>query len=348
MQRPQSSSSLNSFHQATEATAQVSANYVEPSDLPRWLTASGSYPLATISFGASLPPALSCPTIELALSQLDGPKLSEVWSSDQPVRYYRAGAFSAAVSEDVVFASISVPELPGSGLDQITQAAYCHLLQRLRELGFPFLWRIWNFFPRMNEEQEGLERYRQFCIGRHQALAASLVDFPESLPAGTAVGTTSGPLQIYLLAGAQPATHLSNPRQVDAYDYPKTYGPCSPSFARATFQRSESRAQLFIAGTSSVVGHESQHPELPDRQSRETVANLRALIDYAERTAMTAEGNLLRQSFFKVYIRNPEHLDRIRQALKVPLLTSSPLLFLQGDLCRKELLVEIEGLITTG
>ena len=347
MQRPQSSSSLNSFRQTMEASAHVRADYVEPTDLPNRLTTSDSSLLGVVSFGTALPYSLPCPMIELALPQLDGPRLCEIWTSDQPVRHYREGAFSAAVSGDVVFASISVPELPDSGLNQITQAAYRHLLQQLRELGFPYLWRIWNFFPRMNDEQDGLERYRQFCIGRHHALAGSLADFPGSLPAGTAVGTASGPLQIYLLAGVHPATHLGNPRQLDAYDYPKTYGPCSPSFARATLQRSEGHTQLFIAGTSSVVGHESQHPELPDRQSRETVENIRALIDHAERTAMTDVGNLHRQSSYKVYVRNPGHLNSIRQALHDPLLTSSPLLFLQGDLCRKELLVEIEGLITT-
>jgi chorismate lyase/3-hydroxybenzoate synthase len=231
-------------------------------------------------------------------------------------------------------------------LDHTTQAAYRDLLQQLRALGFPFLWRIWNYFPGINDEQAGLERYRRFCIGRHQALAGSLTDFPDSLPAGTAVGTRSGHLQIYALAGTRPVTHLGNPRQVDAYDYPISYGPCSPSFARATVYRSDSHAQLFIAGTASIVGHESQHRGLPDQQSRETVVNLHALIDHAEHFQPSVEGNRQHRSFLKVYVRNLEHLDSIRNALQDPLLLSSQVLFLQGDLCRRELLVEIEGLIT--
>jgi len=41
------------------------------------------------------------------------------------------------------------------------------------------------------------------------------------------------------------------------------------------------------------------------------------------------------------------HIDVVRRTLQeTPLMRSSRLLFLQGDLCRKELLVEIEGLVT--
>ena len=120
-------------------------------------------------------------------------------------------------------------------------------------------------------------------MGRHQALAHRLPDFPASLPAGTAVGTQRGALQIYFLAGAHPATHLGNPRQINAYDYPKIYGPHSPSFARATLCRSEGTTQLFISGTASVVGHQSQHEGRVDMQALETVTNLHALIERAHR-----------------------------------------------------------------
>jgi chorismate lyase/3-hydroxybenzoate synthase len=285
--------------------------------------------------------------ITLDLPQLDGPSQLEVWSSDQPVTVHRANEFSAAMSRDILAISICLDEEAGGGLTKTTQQAYQLLLAQLRELGFPYLWRIWNYFPRINEQERGLERYKQFCVGRYQALAEILSDFPASLPASTAVGTRSGPLRVYVLAGAQPATHLSNPRQVNSYEYPDTYGPCRPYFARATICRSESGSQLFIAGTASVVGHASQHAGLPGEQAREILHNLRTLLDHADRhldglgTASTHAG------LYKVYVRNPLHLSSIRATLRDRLLDSSRLLFLQGDLCRQELLVEIEGRIST-
>lgn len=278
---------------------------------------------------------------------LEGPPRCEVWSCDHPVRLYKDGDVSAAVSGDLLFGSITAVEDPDTDLARTTERAYRQLLRLLHESGFPHLWRIWNYFPRINEEQQGLERYRLFCVGRHQALAGALPGFPGSLPAGTAVGTQGGPLQIYFLAGAHPGTHLGNPRQLNAYDYPEIYGPRSPSFARATLCRSEGATQLFISGTASVVGHQSRHEGLADMQALETVTNLRALIDRARAVPPSFERGTTSHSAFKVYVRNPRHLDTVRRVLHAPFLLSSHLLYLQGDLCRNELLVEVEGLVTT-
>jgi chorismate lyase / 3-hydroxybenzoate synthase len=330
-----------------EPTGHLRVAYVEPSDLSRWLATSGMYPLAIVSFGSTVPRSYPCPVVHLELPRLDGPGHCEVWNSDQPVHFFSSGIFSAAMAGDTLFGSLSVNEEPECRLDLVTEIAYRDLLQQLRRLGFPHLWRTWNYFPRINEEQQGLERYRRFCVGRHEALAEALPDFPSALPAATAVGTRSGPLQIYFLAGTHSAIHLGNPRQVDAYRYPRTYGPRSPSFARATLCRSDGTMQLFISGTSSVVGHESQHPGQVEMQARETITNLLALIERAECCPSGVEAGSGPQSIFKVYVRNPDHLGLVRRALQDPLFLSSRLIYLQADLCRKELLVEIEGLVTT-
>ena len=216
----------------------------------------------------------------------------EVWTCDQPVTTLQKNECSFATSGDILAGTISLDEKAGATLDAATERAYRQSPSPPCELGFPYLWRVWNFFPGINEDEAGLERYRQFCVGRHQALEASLQNFPSALPAGTAVGTRSGPLQIYLLAGTHPATHLGNPRQIHAYEYPKHYGPRSPSFARATLCSSESEPQLFIAGTASVVGHASRHVGRPKEQTQEIVHNLRTLIEHADSMEPKGIGNI--------------------------------------------------------
>jgi chorismate lyase/3-hydroxybenzoate synthase len=342
----QTQRSYASGHHTSEATVRPRLTYVETTKLTAWLATSGTHPLAIISFGQAIPHTSSCPTIRLDLLQLEGHPLLEVWTSDQPVTTLQKNECSLAMSGDVMAGTISLDEKEGATLDAATELAYRQLLHHTRELGFPYLWRVWNFFPDINEEEAGLERYRRFCVGRHQAVEANLQNFPSALPAGTAVGTRSGPLQIYFLAGARPASHLGNPRQMNAYEYPRDYGPRSPSFARATFCSSESGPQLFIAGTASVVGHTSRHVGCPKEQTQEIVHNLRTLIEHAGSMEPRGIGTSHR-AIYKVYVRNPDQLLSIRQTLHDPLLNSSPILLLQGDLCRQELLVEIEGLVTS-
>lgn len=338
---------LRSHQPLLEAVPHLRMDYVESTNLARMLATSAILPMAIVSFGAPVSSAVSCPVITLDLPQLDGRPLLEVWTSDQPVTVHRMNEFSAATSGEILAGTLQLEEEPGAGLQLTTERAYRRLLRHVQELGFPYLWRIWNFFPGINNDEHGLERYRQFCVGRYQALAGTLQGFPGSLPAGTAVGTRSGPLQLYVLAGTHPAAHLGNPRQVHAYEYPEHYGPCSPSFARATLLQSDVHAQLFISGTASVVGHESRHMGLPETQTLETVNNLRALVAHADELSGTTRSHQSSRSRYKVYLRQPEHLEAVQRALSIPLFASSQIVYLQGDLCRRELLVEIEGVVTT-
>ena len=80
-------------------------------------------------------------------------------------------------------------------------------------------------------------------------------------------------------------------------------------------------------------------------QALETITNLRALIDRARGVNPSLQRGTNLQSMFKVYVRNSKQLDTVRSILQDPFLLSSQLLYLQGDLCRRELLVEVEGLM---
>lgn len=339
------SRSLVADRKVSEAVASLNVEYVRPAELEAYLATPGVNPMAMVLFGQALPQTFSWPVIVIDLPQIDDNAVVEVWTSDRPPQSQEDGSCSFAMNGDFLVGSISLDEKPGIPLDLTTYAGYRELIRRVHDLGYPYLWRVWNYFPRINDDQEGLERYRRFCMGRHHALTEALADFPASLPAATAVGTRSGPLQIAFLAGAQPAMHLGNPRQLNAYEYPPDYGPRSPSFARATFSRSESEGLLFIAGTASVVGHASRHIGLPYEQTRETIHNLHAVLDHAKQIAGVDLSGTQPRAMYKVYVRNPDSLPEIRRALQDSSLSGHQTLFLQGDLCRKELLVEIEGLL---
>jgi chorismate lyase/3-hydroxybenzoate synthase len=156
----------------------------------------------------------------------------------------------------------------------------------------------------------------------------------------------SGPLNIHFLAARQSGTHVENPRQVHAYEYPLIYGPRSPSFARATLRPSISGSHLLISGTASVVGHVSVHIGEPHKQTLEIIHNLNALITQTEQLHGITRGQWYGRALFKIYIRHLEHFATIRDILKEQLPSHIQVLYLQGEMCRSELLLEIEGILS--
>jgi chorismate lyase/3-hydroxybenzoate synthase len=340
--------STMTVRRVSETTARPDVSYVEYAQLPFALTKTGTHPMAVVTFRPGLSDAFPCPVIALDLPQIDGPPMAEVWTCDRPVQIHTDPGCSIAMNGDFLIGSISLHEDADRSLDAAAYEAYKTMLHRLHGLGYPYLWRIWNYFPRINDDQDGLERYRRFCLGRHHALTEMLADFPSSLPAATAVGTKSGPLQVMFMAGTQAAIHLGNPRQLNAYEYPRNYGPRSPSFARATLTRSEEEYRLYLAGTASVVGHATRHAGLPREQTEETIRNIQAVLDQAKHAAGFDLIGAQRQALYKVYVRDSGSLPDIQDAIMNSPLSREQVLFLHSDLCRKELLIEIEGLVIAG
>ncbi len=209
--------------------------------------------------------------------------------------------------------------------------------------------KVWNYMADINgtDEETGLERYRLFNIGRQDAFVATGHAAFDGAPAACALGTVQGPLTVHLLAGPHAPRTVENPRQVSAYRYPADYGPRAPTFSRAALaDLGDGLEALFISGTASIVGHESRHPGDVQAQTEETLNNIEAVLAAAQdhRRALHHLGDLE----LTVYLRRPEDLDTVRRTLarrlgdpQAPALARA--LFLRADVCRAELLVEIEA-----
>jgi enamine deaminase RidA (YjgF/YER057c/UK114 family) len=135
---------------------------------------------------------------------------------------------------------------------------------------------------------------------------------------------------------------IENPRQTSAYHYPPKFGRHSPTFSRACVLSESAGTNLFVSGTSSIVGHDSIHQGDVAAQTRETLANISALLDEANRVMGSARYSL-DQLKFKVYVRRPSDLDSIEAELAKSLRPTTSIVYLQADVCREDLLVEIEA-----
>jgi chorismate lyase/3-hydroxybenzoate synthase len=278
-----------------------------------------------------------------------GGEVWEIWRTRQRLEsgqragvHYRHGA-------EILFGSISVPEadVPGkSGLHAATERAYLEIFATLDELAYPHLLRVWNYVPEINADTHGMERYRQFNSARRVALIARGRDLAGNVPAACALGSAAGsPLVIYFLASRNAPTLIENPRQTSAYHYPSQYGP-KPAFSRASVWHESHGAILFISGTASIVGHRTVHAGDVAAQTRETVANVEALLGEANRVVGPDSGAPrfdLETLAYKVYVRNRTDLPVIQSQLRAMLGSQAQLMYLRADICRQDLLVEVEA-----
>ena len=273
--------------------------------------------------------------------------LHEAWLVDLPITSGHSQGIAWRRAGDLLFGVIELDEtdFPStencSSLQAASAEAYRRIFHLLDAQQLPHLWRLWNYLAAINLETQGLERYRQFNIGRQDAFLECHRGATGNVPAACALGLAGGPLSIAFMAGATPAVPLENPRQVSAYNYPADYGPRSPTFSRGALAYLPEQEILFISGTASIVGHQTVHPGDVAGQCRESLANIEAVLGEANRLRRSPPYALGELSY-RVYVRNAGDFQLIRQTLAT-LIGVAEVVFMQADVCRQDLLLEIEA-----
>lgn len=297
--------------------------------------------LGAIGFGVPIESS-GFPTVEIPMRQIRRPDRVEVWASSLPVTYGSRGRIRYATNDEVLLGTIAFPRERGT-IDRMTYRAYAEIFQLLRATEYPYLLRVWNHLGGINEVVAGIERYQAFSVGRYQSFADQGYRMKEDLPAASAVGACNKGLYIYFLASRMAGTQIENPRQVSAYAYPREYGPRSPSFSRATVKRWGSEWQVYLSGTASIVGHETKHRNDVNAQLDETIRNMEMVLARAAESYGGQTNRLRQLSTVKVYLRRPDDLWRIEPGILQVFGEEASILYLEGDICRSDLLLEIEA-----
>jgi len=293
---------------------------------------------------------------DLPIIHVDAPDLlasegmAEIWLTDEELQSGQRGDIQYRQSEHLLFGCLSreeskveVADASGaSPLQSLVEQAYREIFELLRERGYSAVIRFWNYFPDINCESHGVERYRQFNIGRQDAFLAQGMAVIGNVPAACALGSGQGQVNIAFLAIRGEVISIENPRQVSAYHYPTQYGPRSPTFSRAGLVQIEGRDALFISGTASIVGHETLHPGDVVAQTRESLNNIEVVVETARQQSPGAGFNLTDLAY-KVYVRRPEDLPSVRREIEHYVGAPVRAVYLKADICRGDLLVEIEA-----
>lgn len=318
--------------------AALTPAYVAARD-PRELL--GPDTLAVFGFGEAAPRALDDPRyLHVGLQPHRSPAPFEVWRAPQPVNVWREGTIAGADTDHLSFGWIERDE-GAAGIAAAAEHVYGEITRQLAQRDKPHLLRMWNYLDAITDGTDDAERYRQFCVGR----IAGLKGYRHAFPAGTAIGRCDGVrrLQVYWIAAREAGLPLENPRQVPAWEYPRQYGPRPPSFARAMLAAPPLDLALMLSGTASVVGHASAHPGDLAAQLAESFRNFDALLARARGAAPWLPEHFGVDSLLKVYVRRRSDLDAVEALLDRALDPRVPRVVLHAEVCRRELLVEIDG-----
>ncbi len=199
-------------------------------------------------------------------------------------------------------------------------------------------------YQELNRARSDFFRDIDFSRGRAGAAKGQVY------PASTGIGTSNGDVVMSAVAMLSERDDvvlmpLENPHQVSAFDYAEHYSPKSPKFARAMAVVSGNVATIFVSGTASITDSESQHLEDVEKQTHQTLDNIAALVSESnfQRHGLPGLGaGLEDMALMRVYIKRAADYLKVRAACQARL-GDLPTIYAVADVCRPELLVEIEG-----
>lgn len=254
-----------------------------------------------------------------------------------------------------------MPETLESGIYNRTVHAFESMRELLsrRNVDFDKIMRTWLYLGDIVGDEGEVQRYKElnrartdffdeyrFCRGHVPA------GFNGSVyPASTGIGTDDQDVLMSCLALDTQRDDvvllpLENPQQVSSFDYSSAFGQKSPKFARAMAMIADDSATTFVSGTASITDAESRFIGDVEGQTHLTLDNIAAL---------TSEDNFSRYGYpglgaslddlalVRVYTKYQEDYEKTR-AVCQERLGELPIIYVVADVCRPELLVEIEGI----
>lgn len=260
-----------------------------------------------------------------------------------------------------VYAAGAVPRTSAAGVYEKSACAL-HQLRRLLPEGGAHLneiIRAWFFLGGIVDDEGDHQRYHEFNRARtdfYRDLHFLDERIPESVdgrvfPASTGIGTSGKGICMSAWAVSSPrkevvAVPLENPRQTAAYCYAKAYSPQSPKFSRGMALHTGRDTMLFISGTASITNSETRHVGDVRAQTHETLDNIAALISEENlgRHGLRGSGTTLAGlGVIRAYVKRLEDYPIVRDVCRARL-GNVPATFVVADVCRPDLLVEIEGI----
>lgn len=267
---------------------------------------------------------------------------SAVCSNNETINYKQHNDFSYVVIEDNKRKAVFV-----SGLREMT---YCvspikqattafRLLEEIiaiENLSFQEIARQWNYIEDITGFDINIQRYQAFNDVRSDYYGK--VEWKNGYPAATGIGTQKGGIIIDadILSGYDTLA-IDNPLQIAAYVYSEkvligdNQYKSTPKFERArkVVDTTANKDWVYISGTAAIHGEETLVSDI-EQQTLMTISNIEQMVQ--DKT-----------QYMRVYIKYPKDYKKAKNIL-VEKYPQAEIMYVVSNVCRENLLIEIEGI----
>lgn len=236
-----------------------------------------------------------------------------------------------------------------------------HTLLAKEDMDFNDIVRQWNYLggiTRENKVNEAItSNYQIFNEIRHKFY--NTYRKAEIFPAATGIGTKFSQVSMDICAIRTAVNNcktiaIHNPNQVDAHQYDQQVlegvplhsqtKKHPPEFERAVLFTSPDHSRLFISGTASIIGQQTIGVGDIRKQTLTTIANIEQLTQISQLRKcypLLPQGSF-HYSFLRVYVKNQQDLETVIATCNRRF-AGIPVSYVVADVCRDDLLMEIEG-----
>jgi enamine deaminase RidA (YjgF/YER057c/UK114 family) len=145
---------------------------------------------------------------------------------------------------------------------------------------------------------------------------------------------------------------VKSPTQKDSYQYRQevlvgeaalNQKKHAPQFERGLLLKSAGTSRLIISGTASINGEETTHTSV-EQQTLNTIVNIEALASSSNLKLHCPNLEIFpeKYAYLRVYVKNRNDISQVKE-ICARYFGEIPISYVQADICRNNLLVEIEG-----
>ncbi len=255
-----------------------------------------------------------------------------------------------------------VEGIPASDFSESVQQQSQEVFDKLDNLltaygyGVDDIVRQWNFIGSIVSYKNGKQNYQEFNDARTRYYAKG--QWKNGYPAATGIGAVGEGIIVGAIAfqkvgeGVKGVYPIDNPLQVAAHIYSKRVlidddqnaMKSTPKFERAKLIETARGACCFVSGTAAIRGEESVDADSARSQTVKTIENIEYLVSKENLVCFGCKPYDLQYVKLLVYVKRAEDYDEVRAVVE-EYYPQIPIFYTIADVCRSELLVEIEGIL---